>query len=646
MKKIFIALLVLLSFNPCFAKPKAEKNKANVVVAQNRGKGLRSTVPAPRTRGLTEADDWAAQVVQDLMTQGLSEYTEMTVIDRANEALVIEEQKRSERGEYSDSDYLEMGKITQAQYLLVGSIVNAGGVYRLALSVNDGTTNEIKASFNESVTLDDIQSGKATNAALLKLITAMNFDLTESEKERLSKTPVAASNTVNLAKGMAAEARSNTIEALSYYANSNADEAAVRYDKITTAVKTGNIREDAKNDIEERAAWVKLFTDLQNYIDNNAIYFYYDVNPLETVTDYNTETVSIPFEYTYGLNRIVLDLYEKIISGLLATGKAEKWSVDDVFSIDVPSFVVSFELKNASGKLLVKESVTCGYKLLAEEIERIASNAVKGVSSKKRTVEYIGKVVFDGVAYQDITDSLSLNVTEINVKRGRFGKNIVAKNPPIEVIAFGADSGVNFGFPVITVDANDAAETIENLTENATVKVRGKHEQYDFTLQNAVDRCKVQLELDLSEADVDTLFIGVSNCSSLVSLVIPKHSKLPLIYNCPNLSSIKSTRSKHIVIDGVLYKSKKELVLAPRTIEELVIPEGVEKIDRLSLCYCQNLKSVTIPLSVKEIGYRAFDNCTALTEVKYAGSAEQWKKIKIDKDGNKLLLKAAKKCIK
>ena len=199
MKKIFIAVLILFALNPCFAKGKAEKNKTNVVVAQNKGKGLRITVPAPRTKGLTEADDWAAQVVQDLMTQGLCEYTEMTVIDRANESLVIEEQKRSERGEYSDSDYLEMGKITQAQYLLVGSILNAGGVYRLSLSVNDGTTNEIKASCNESVTLDDIQSGKATNAALLKLIVAMGFDLTESEKKRLSKHAVNASNTVNLA---------------------------------------------------------------------------------------------------------------------------------------------------------------------------------------------------------------------------------------------------------------------------------------------------------------------------------------------------------------------------------------------------------------------------------------------------------------
>ena len=117
-------MLILFALNPCFAKGKAEKNKTNVVVAQNKGKELRITVPAPRTKGLTEADDWAAQVVQDLMTQGLCEYTEMTVIDRANESLVIEEQKRSERGEYSDSDYLEMGKITQAQYLLVGSIVH------------------------------------------------------------------------------------------------------------------------------------------------------------------------------------------------------------------------------------------------------------------------------------------------------------------------------------------------------------------------------------------------------------------------------------------------------------------------------------------------------------------------------------------
>jgi len=138
---IVTVLLALSLVNPVYAASKKSKKKdsnTSTTVTLNRGKGLRITVPSPNTSGLSDADSWAAQVIQDLMTTGFSTYTDMTVIDRSNEALVIEEQKRSEKGTYSDSDYLEMGKITQAQYLLVGKLTNAGGVYRLALNINKG----------------------------------------------------------------------------------------------------------------------------------------------------------------------------------------------------------------------------------------------------------------------------------------------------------------------------------------------------------------------------------------------------------------------------------------------------------------------------------------------------------------------------
>ena len=247
MKKVKVAMILAMAMLACLpvaAKKKDKKTASSTTSsAQNRGAGLRITVPAPNARGLTASDEWATQVIQDLMTTGFSTYTAMTVIDRSNEALVIEEQKRSERGTYSDADYLEMGKITQAQYLLVGSITNAGGVYRLALSVNDGVTNEIKASFNESVTLNDIQNGNATNMALLKLIPALGFELTSAELNILNQKATTAKSadqrtvsTVNLAKGMSAEANKNTVEALAYYASSMTKEAAIRYDQISVAV--------------------------------------------------------------------------------------------------------------------------------------------------------------------------------------------------------------------------------------------------------------------------------------------------------------------------------------------------------------------------------------------------------------------------
>lgn len=65
------------------------------------------------------------------------------------------------------------------------------------------------------------------------------------------------------------------------------------------------------------------------------------------------------------------------------------------------------------------------------------------------------------------------------------------------------------------------------------------------------------------------------------------------------------------------------------------------------LC-CKNLKSVTLPLSLKKIKMSAFEGCESLSEVKYAGTKKDWKKVEIDNSSkyNEPIITAAKKSIK
>ena len=501
MKKIRLiaaVMMALLFAFPLSAAKKGDKSKGKSVPATaslNRGKGLRITVPSPNASGLGDADSWAVQVIQDLMTTGFSTYTDMTVIDRSNEALVIEEQKRSEKGTYSDTDYLEMGKITQAQYLLVGKLTNAGGVYRLALNINDGTTNEIKASFNESVSLNDIQNGNATNQALLKLIPAMNFELTSEEINRLNakattakSTDARTESTVNLAKGMAAEKNQNTVEALAYYASSMTKEAAIRYDNISLAVSTGNIREDIKNDIAARNAWLKMYADLQSYINKNAITFNYDVRPGEYETDYRNNTVTIPFTYFYEVNPTAIDVYTQIEKGLQATGNKKKWSVDyDDFDINAPTYIVYFELKNDSGKLLGTTAVELRDGVVSTAINRaredIANNreaemkTTSAGSAKMRFTHSSGRsynndkvvkhaVEFSKIPYTEITDNLKFGISKIEVYQNNrysyYSRNNKPDfiNPPIDITILGAEEAAK--------SANKASfRTIEAAAEPA-----------------------------------------------------------------------------------------------------------------------------------------------------------------------------------
>ena len=50
-----------------------------------------------------------------------------------------------------------------------------------------------------------------------------------------------------------------------------------------------------------------------------------------------------------------------------------------------------------------------------------------------------------------------------------------------------------------------------------------------------------------------------------------------------------------------------------------------------------NLTSVTIPDSVKNIDYRAFQYCNNLTEVYYLGTEQEWKLIEIAENNDQLL---------
>ena len=49
--------------------------------------------------------------------------------------------------------------------------------------------------------------------------------------------------------------------------------------------------------------------------------------------------------------------------------------------------------------------------------------------------------------------------------------------------------------------------------------------------------------------------------------------------------------------------------------EELIIPDGIEKIDEFAVQWCDNLKTVVIPDTVKSIGRAAFQMCSNLESV-------------------------------
>ena len=74
-------------------------------------------------------------------------------------------------------------------------------------------------------------------------------------------------------------------------------------------------------------------------------------------------------------------------------------------------------------------------------------------------------------------------------------------------------------------------------------------------------------------------------------------------------------------------------------LSEVVIPDTVENVNIYAFLNCKSLKNLKLPASIKEISISAFDGA-GITTVKYAGTREQWKKIKKTLTGNASLAKA------
>ena len=82
-----------------------------------------------------------------------------------------------------------------------------------------------------------------------------------------------------------------------------------------------------------------------------------------------------------------------------------------------------------------------------------------------------------------------------------------------------------------------------------------------------------------------------------------------------------------------------------RSIQEFIIPEGIEKINQRAFMGCRNLTKIIFPKSLKFIDVFAFYHCPNLEKIVFNGTKDQWiKEVAIHSVGNKDLLSCPVEC--
>ena len=112
-------------------------------------------------------------------------------------------------------------------------------------------------------------------------------------------------------------------------------------------------------------------------------------------------------------------------------------------------------------------------------------------------------------------------------------------------------------------------------------------------------------------------------CIKLEGLYIPKTIETVGTF------ALTGTPLKKATIPGTLKTIERYSFHGYHELSEVILEEGVKRINEYAFSMCEKLEYFYIPASVTYLEYAIFDD-TGLKQIHYGGTVEQWEKIKKD----------------
>ena len=182
-----------------------------------------------------------------------------------------------------------------------------------------------------------------------------------------------------------------------------------------------------------------------------------------------------------------------------------------------------------------------------------------------------------------------------------------------------------------------------NLKKILVDEGNSSYSSYDGVLYDKEKTCLVQwpggkVDGSIPNGITSIGFTAFNGCNGLRSVTVPKSvtSIDTHAFSQGALEEIlvEEGNPNYVSINGLLCNKEKTTVLmCPGGKKHVRIPEGITTLVAYSLSAC-NCVSVSIPVSVINIGSSAFAKCDELNDIYYAGSKREWGKIEVN--GNSL----------
>jgi TolB-like protein len=269
MKPLTFSLAALLVLASCAGQPKTAPASGRHYFSGDGGKGKSLAVLVPEGQGLSAEENYLPSMVQGSLVSDFTKFSAISILDRQNLDKMLGE---TENAIYTETeDIVRFGKVAQTQYVLTGKLLKTQSGYNITMSVLDTKTAETAASYSGSCTAAELENLQGVKRVSEELLAKLGVTLTAEGRNELAGINQQAVNAErSLARGITAQKEGTIVEALAYmyqanFADPGLKEAASRLNSLSASVTSGNIREDFKNDMELREAWIKTLAEAEEY---------------------------------------------------------------------------------------------------------------------------------------------------------------------------------------------------------------------------------------------------------------------------------------------------------------------------------------------------------------------------------------------
>ncbi|MCL2063793.1 MAG: CsgG/HfaB family protein [Candidatus Cloacimonetes bacterium] len=386
--------------------------------------------------GLTEDDQILLPLIQSTITGIFRHYSAMTVFDQQYIENILRQQRLSLSGDFSESGAMEIGRLTNAQFVVFGNLTKIGNNFNLSLAVSNVTTGERVASFIPTqVSLQSLRDFSAVREACRDILLQLGVNLTERSIQDLSRAEdniALIEGAEAFARGRVLDMRGDTVEAaIFYFQAANSDptllDAVQRVSVISSAISDGSLGFSVRNRFREHDAWRDLVQEIRTFYQNHYPYtFTYmpDVEMRSVYINFQNRTAA----FNIGIRLEPSDDWKTINEwrrGLRNAQGNDNWNFN-LNQIGPTSITVTLQVVNAMGAVL---SATTHTFYNVNETETFTTGMrFSNINADRVEGMYVRVSEINGVSAQRATDTGMINIKMDNITVATQRRQERAKN--------------------------------------------------------------------------------------------------------------------------------------------------------------------------------------------------------------------------